>query len=190
MVCNMKRTMKMLAEAEDIEVKEILVERLLSAVGIFRENIGDYLADMQRSDRSFIEGQSLSHPSIGSATKLLFFYNQYINETAQMLMETKSGGNAGQEETYTFVIMSGGCDVTTASDIFSYMDPADEEGHSLIIITVPEMSLYDIKGTMFRILHECLHFCGERKREERFGHLIRSFSSYSAWVLSLSLIHI
>jgi len=187
MVCNMKRTMKMLAEAEDIEVKEILVERLLSAVGIFRENIGDYLADMQRSDRSFIEGQSLSHPSIGSATKLLFFYNQYINETAQMLMETKSGGNAGQEETYTFVIMSGGCDVTTASDIFSYMDPADEEGHSLIIITVPEMSLYDIKGTMFRILHECLHFCGERKREERFGHLIRSFSSYSAWVLSNGL---
>jgi len=165
---------------EGIEAaKAEIIDNLLSAVKIFCERVGSYLADMQRSDRSFIEGQSLSHPSIGSATKLLFFYNQYINDMARKLVRTEKES----KESYTFIVMSGKCDVTNAIDVFSYLDPAENDGQWLIIIDISERSLYDVKGTMFRLLHECLHYCGERKRRERYAYLVKSFSSYSAWAL-------
>lgn len=159
-------------------------QQMMAALGIFREKIEDYLADLHRSDRLFIEGQSLSHPSIGSATKLLFFYNQYINDIAEKLVKTEE---SGESKRFTFVVTSGGCDVTTAYDLFSYLDPVSELEHSLIIISIPEMSLYDFRGTMFRLLHECFHFCGERKRVERLGLLFKSLSANTALVISNGL---
>lgn len=58
------------AEADIRRVKYEVVQ----AVEIFKDYIGVLLADMVRSDRPFIEGNTLTHPAIGSATKLLFAY--------------------------------------------------------------------------------------------------------------------
>lgn len=181
---NVDKTIELIEAEEETAFRYMYAEQLFEALRIFREKIEDYLADMQRSDRFFIEGQSLSHPSIGSATKLLFFYNKYISDMAEKLVATEEAGGNNQ---YTFVVTSGGCDVTTAYDLFSYMNPAEGNRHSLIIISIPEMSLYDIGGTMFRLLHECLHFCGERKREERVKALIESFAAGSMSIISYGL---
>lgn len=159
-------------------------EEMLRALGMFREKIEDYLADLRRSDRLFIEGQSLSHPSIGSATKLLFFYNCFINDIAQKLVQTEQDG---RNIRFTFLVTSGGCDVTTAYDLFSYMDPVTELVHPLVIVSIPEMSLYDFRGTMFRLLHECFHFCGERKRKARLENVLRGISINTAWVIGNGL---
>lgn len=59
---------------------------------------------------------------------------------------------------------------------------------SLIIISIPEMSLYDFRGTMFRLLHECCHFCGERKRAERQTAFLKSLSANSAVIISNGLL--
>lgn len=164
--------------------KKLSLENLWIALELFREHIGEYLADMQRSDKSFIEGQSLSHPSIGSATKLLFFYNYYINDIAQKLVKQE---RQNHKRTYTFVVSSGGVDLTEAYDLFSHLNPADDDSASIIILKIPEMSLFDIHGTMFRLLHECLHFCGERNRIKRLDYVIQGISWYSALHISRSL---
>ena len=70
--------------------------------------------------------------------------------------------------------------MTLAYDLFAYLDPADKEDQSLIIIKITEMSLYDVKGTMFRLLHECMHVCGERKRKIRLEALLECYAIASA----------
>lgn len=163
------------------EDKRWQLDNMIYAISIFREKIGDYLVDLQRSDSSFMEGQSLLHPSIGSATKLLFFYNSFVNNIAQQLVDTEV--EHGNGDTYTFVVTSGGCDKTNSCDVFSHLDPAVSDNRSLIILTIPEMSLYDIRGTLFRILHEALHFCGKRLRIQRAKALVESLCRYAGEVI-------
>lgn len=168
---------KVKGEIEDLKQHRChLLNNMILSLGIFRERIGDYLIDLQRSDSSFMEGQSLSHPSIGSATKLLFFYNHFINDIAKKLVETEE--LHAYEDTYTFVVTSGGCDKARSCDIFSHRDPSACGNRSLIILTIPEMSLYDVRGTLFRILHEVLHFCGKRLRKQRAKHFMRAICLY------------
>lgn len=180
---NVEKTLELLKGSER-EVANWYSEQMMTALKIFREKIEDYLADLRRSDCLFIEGQSLSHPSIGSATKLLFFYNCYINDMAEKLVTSEIDGG---KRLFTFLVTSGGCDVTTAYDLFSYMDPVKELEHSLIIISIPEMSLYDFRGTMFRLLHECFHFCGERKRKDRLEAFLKGLSAGTAQVIGNGL---
>lgn len=149
------------------------IRQMLMAMNMFRERIGEYLADMQRSDSLFLEGRSLSHPSIGSATKLLFFYNGYIDNVKAQIW-------CWEKDRYSFVVISGGTDQTQAIDLFSHLNPADAQIPSVILVTVPEASLYDVKSSQFHVLHEMLHFCGERKRQERLKHIIEVVSGYTA----------
>lgn len=173
---NIDKTINLIARLDGADRSE-MIDNLWEAVRLFREMAGDYLSDMQRSDSSFIEGQSLSHPSIGSATKFLLFYNKYVNEISALLSAMEEDKS---KRTYTFIVTSGGNDMTVANDLFAYLDPADKEDQSLIVIQIPEMSLYDVKGTMFRLLHECMHFCGERKRKLRMEALLEAYAISSA----------
>ena len=150
---------------------------MLKALNLFREKVGDYLADMQRSDSLFLEGRSLSHPSVGSATKLLFFYNIYINQIKGIIDPT-------EKDRYSFVVMSGGTDQTQAIDLFSHLDPSDPQTPSIILITIPESSLYDVKSSLFHMLHELLHFCGKRNRKERLNYTVDALCNYTAILFS------
>lgn len=150
---------------------------MLKALNLFREKVGDYLADMQRSDSLFLEGRSLSHPSVGSATKLLFFYNSYIDQIKEIIAPD-------EKDRYSFVVMSGGTDQTQAIDLFSHLDPSDSDIYSVILITIPESSLYDVKSSLFHMLHELLHFCGERNRRDRLNYIIDALCNYTAILFS------
>lgn len=162
------------AESLEDEDKYEKIQYMLDALNTFRSKIGDYLADMQRSDSLFLEGRSLSHPSIGSATKLLFFYNGYIDSVKNALCPK------AQRENYQFIVTSGGTDQTQAIDLFSHLNPSRNDACSVILMTVPEASLYDVKSSLFHALHEMLHYCGERKRELRFQYVIEAVSAYTA----------
>lgn len=145
----------------------------VEAVKLYKESIGDFIADLMRSDCAFIEGNTLSHPAIGSATKLLFSYTEILNSLAKKYNE----GDKLQ-----FIVISGGCDQTEAEDLFSFASPEENEKiKKLIIISIPEMSLYDVRGTLFRILHECMHFIGNRLRKARYGFVIEALSEYIAY---------
>ncbi|WP_251352351.1 hypothetical protein [Hominisplanchenecus murintestinalis] len=157
----------------DDDEKHSNIQEMLEAMNMFREKIGDYLADMQRSDSLFLEGRSLSHPSIGSATKLLFFYNGFIDRVKEYLCPLET-------DKYSFVVTSGGTDQTQAIDLFSHLDPTVENTHFVILMTVPESSLYDVKSSLFNVLHETLHFCGEREREKRFQFVVKAVCEYTA----------
>lgn len=159
------------------EDKYLEIQNMLKALNTFRERIGDYLADMQRSDSLFLEGRSLSHPSIGSATKLLFFYNGFIDVIKESLCPN-------DKERYHFVVVSGGTDETKAVDLFAHLNPADEKTYSLILLTMPEASLYNIKSSLFHVIHEVLHFCGERQREQRMNFVIDAVCKFTAVIFA------
>lgn len=143
----------------------------VEAAETFKKYIGNFLSNLIRSDRPFIEGNVLTHSSIGSITKLLFTYSAILEKLTESF---------GEEKNFTFIVSSGGCDKTESIDLFSFMS---EPVHlkKLIIIMVPEMSLYDIQGTLFRILHEYIHFIGNRMRRDRYRHLVNALASYFSW---------
>ena len=145
----------------------------VEAVKLYKESIGNFIADLMRSDCACIEGNTLSHPAIGSATKLLFSYTEILKSLTQKYNEA---------DRLQFIVISGGCDQTEAEDLFSFASPEENEKiKKLIIISIPEMSLYDVRGTLFRILHECMHFIGDRLRKERYRFIIEALSEYVAY---------
>lgn len=161
-----------LKEEYELKIKNEYMQTV-EAVKIYKEKIGDLIADLMRSDCAFIEGNTLSHPAIGSATKLLFAYTSILNELAEKY---------GESGSLRFIVTSGGCDRIESIDLFSFAS-SDEVDNlcKLIIISIPEMSLYDVRGTLFRILHECMHFLGSRNRRARYELIIHALSEYIAY---------
>lgn len=140
----------------------------------FKEFMGLFISDLIRSDRPFIEGNMLTHSSIGSSTKLLFAYSAMLGKLAK---------KNGRENDFSFLVSSGGCDRTEAIDLFDFT--GNNSGiKKPIFIIIPEMSLYDIQGTLFRILHEYMHFIGERRRKERYRFIVNALSEYIAWEIT------
>lgn len=178
---NILKSIAQSQEADSEQTKNKIRNQMRISIDRFRERIGSYLADLQSSDRSFMEGQLIMHPSVASATKLLFFYNRFINQFASELVKTEK---EKANRSYQFVVISGGNDETLSMDLFNYLEQSDVDLKSLIILSIHEMSLYDVQGTMFRLLHECFHFCGERLRKERYFAFISSISRYVGWELA------
>ena len=143
----------------------------VEALDIFKDHVGTFIADLGRSDRPFIEGNTLAHPSIGSATKLIFAYSHILKEVLERYDD---------KNRFHFVVKSGGCDCTNTIDLFSFAYPR-ENINKPILLRIPEMSLYDIQGTLFRMLHECMHFLGDRHRRERCSHVIKALAKELAW---------
>lgn len=141
-----------------------------SALEYFEGYIDDLLADLLRSDTMFIADNSLIHSRISSAAKLLFVYSELLNKLTIKY----------NEPNFRFIVSSGGCDKTEAMELFPFVCK-EEVIEKLIIITIPEASLYDVQGNLFRIIHECLHFIGDRKREARFTYIIETLAEYIAW---------
>ena len=149
-----------------------LIKDIEKAVTIFRSHIVTYLNDLHRSERSFIEGRTMTHPSIGASTKLLFSYNKFINKLAEK--------NGSKGETYSFIVVSGDCDQTKMHELFHFLDVWDEKYNHLFVVTIPEISLFDIKGTILRLSHECFHCLGNRQRKERTYYAMYAWAAYIA----------
>ncbi len=149
---------------------------LSQAMDLFQVYIGNLVGDLFHSDGSFIEGQTFTHPSTGSATKLLLSYSNLLNETMHELLKL----NSQEEDRVAFIAVSGGCDATVTYNVFSYFNQEDLYKKTLAIVQIPEMSLFDIKGNLFRLLHECMHMGGNREREKRSDSIIKIVATYYA----------
>lgn len=175
---NMRIAFEDLAQTNGMKRGE-LIKNIEKSTGDFRVYITTYLNDLHRSERSFIEGKTMTHPSIGALTKLLFAYNKYIDELANENNENNSK--------YSFVLVSGGCDQTQVQVIFNFLGSWREKYQRLFIVSIPEISLFDIQGTLFRLAHECFHFFGKRKRKERKYYAMLAWSCYIAERISEKL---
>jgi len=180
---------------EDDDLERIrLLDQLDASINIFREKVGNYLSDLALSDKAFAKEYVLIHPSIGSATKLLIAYNQIINSLMDALGDNLCSVALMQDEEmnavcpkhqHNFVVISGGCDETAAYDVFGQLDgiTAQDGSHwdvRLVVLQFPEMTLFDIEGTLFQALHEAYHFAGERFRKQRKTAIDQALASFLA----------
>lgn len=152
----------------------------------FISQVGSFLADLSRSDCFFMESEQYNHPSVSSATALLIAYNHWQNNFAKDVLV----GAGMEDSTYSFLVRSGGCDSTHTNNLFWFLEPelhsekATMQESCPLVIQMSEMSLFDCGGTVFRMTHECMHFCGNRKRILRAKYLIAFISRFYAQVLA------
>lgn len=152
----------------------------------FINEVGSLLADLSRSDCFSMESERYNHASVSSATSLLIAYNRWQNSFVEAVLRE----DAENRCKYAFLVRSGGCDTTTTKNIFYAPEPEvvtvkDQNGErevlkeSMPLITqMSEMSLFDCSGTVLRMTHECMHYCGERLRRPRIEHLIEFAARY------------
>lgn len=153
------------------------LSKFMKAINQFRSFVETYISDLSSSDRTFIEGRVLTHPSIGSSAKMLFSYNKFINDLAKRLDNIEDAENSGK---FSFIVVSGGCDRTEIHEIFSYIGAWKSEYAHLYVITIPEASIFDIGGTLFRLSHECFHCVGNRQRVIRAQYAYMAAAKYVA----------
>lgn len=173
--------------------REEIWMHLEEALERFNGQVGSFLADISRSDSFFMETERYNHPSVSSATALLLAYNRWQNGFAKAVMSEEGDANS----TYSFLVRSGGCDNTNTTNLFWFLSPDIKEDASSkwksvreklpLIIQMSEMSLYDCGGAIFRMTHECMHYCGDRKREDRAKHVLCFTSRYYGWRIGNAL---
>ena len=154
--------------------------------------VDSFLNDLSRSDRLFMEQDKYNHVSVSSATSLLLAYNTWLNRfTRQVVKAVPSYNKDGQEAAYSFLVTSGGKDETITRIPFSFLLP-EENGDTLfemkpLITWMSELSLYDFSGSILRMVHECMHFCGPRLREQRSKYICKFISCVLANVIGEAL---
>ena len=154
-----------------------LLDQIMENVDYLHRCIDSFLADLSRSDSLFMERERYNHPSVGSTTSMLLAYSCWINKFAQVVQ-----GKEKNSTSYAFLVTSGGCDETHTTDPFYYLDP-EIENNALkenlpLLIQMSEMSLFDISGTLLRVSHECMHFCGERFRVDRKNAVVSFIATF------------
>lgn len=150
------------------------------AIKNFRDEVGRYISDLSLSDTHFIEDSHLKYPSIGTATKLLFVYQELIQKLASSVEKS-----IDKKDKYQFLVKSGGRDEPTVTNIFRDLwyggwtpDTTDKDICYLLVIDMPETILYDIPTALFTLLHETFHMVGDRARKERAGYLCDAIASF------------
>lgn len=143
-------------------------------VGMFSSVVGNFLSDLSRSDCFFMERDRYNHASVSSATSLLIAYNQWLNGFTHAVSKITESQNRSK---YTFLVTSGGRDQTQTMEAFYFLEQILEENGQLyeevpLVTQMSEMSLFDFSGTILRAAHECMHFSGVRRRQERVGYLL------------------
>lgn len=143
-------------------------------VGMFSSVVGNFLSDLSRSDCFFMERDRYNHASVSSATSLLIAYNQWLNSFTCAVSKITDSTNRSK---HTFLVTTGGRDQTQTMDAFYFLDQKLEENGQLyeevpLVTQMSEMSLFDFSGTILRAAHECMHFSGIRRRQERMGYLL------------------
>ena len=139
----------------------------------FREAVGGFLNDLALSDKHFMDDSQLKHPSIGSATKLIFVYHYLV---CQLLNRLDSNA--------TVVVTSGGSDVLRVENI-TYDLPL-EAARRLFVIELPELVLYQIPVALFAVLHEGFHV---PPRAWDYGLIAQLIARYSEYILTNILAH-
>lgn len=152
----------------------------------FRNAIDPLLFDLWRSDSQYFEGQTSAHPTVGSAAKILFAYNVTLSQWDEAVDKIIPNRESDPETGFCYLVTSGGRDVTINIDLYDFNHDAltkycifenkvvlkkdvkkFKNISRPIIVAIPEASLYDVQGTLYRLAHEFFHKRGERLRNKR-----------------------
>ena len=163
-------------------------EEMEQSLGAFCDIISSFISDLSRSDCFFIERQRYNHPSIGSATSLLLAYNVWLNKFTD---DVRNATGQGEKSAHSFLVTSGGQDRTQTFNAFEFLEPDEKDGDICekvpLITQMAEMSLFDFSGTILRCVHECMHFCGIRLREDRFNFMTDFVAAFFAREIAQAL---
>lgn len=194
----LKQWMKVLEECDSEKLNENQCDQFLQTMDNIRKSIGQYIVDLLHSDRFYMEGITLMHRSIASATKLLFAYNSVLNRMSELVKSASEDlQNDNPDASYHFLVTSGGADITTSTDLMNNIpihllssyrqgEPLIDESR-IIQLRLSERSIFDIPGTLFRVFHEGFHFFGNRNREMRANCIVNAFAACMANQLSQNL---
>jgi len=157
------------------------IQQMQQSVDELQRRVISFLTDLSHSDGFFMDRERYNHPSVSSAASLLLGYNLWLNDFADAV------GRATQEtnNTYAYLVTSGGCDETLIFNPFYFLRPWNAENgripeHLPLIVQMSEMSLFDFSGTILRGAHECMHHCGERNRAGRYKFYIGFIARFYA----------
>jgi hypothetical protein len=155
-----------------MDTQEYISAEFYENLSVFRDAATDLINDYARASRHMFEGRWLKHPSIASSNKLMLAYHLFLRDTIQ---------NYSGDSTYTFLTVSGGVDSVVADALFPFVKP-EESGREdrLIILRLPEASLFSPAETLFHMHHEAFHFLGNRKRALRSECMYKSMAAYIA----------
>lgn len=167
--------------SDNIQEQELQIEQ-------FRNLVGSFLGDLSRSDCFFMEQEQYNHASVSSTTGVLLAYNRWLNGFSKAIQSATLPGNKSE---YAFLVTSGGCDQTKTYNAFHFLSHKYESEASCeklpLVIQMSEMSLFDFSGTILRVTHECMHFCGERHRGERQDRIIKFLAQFYAEIIANKL---
>lgn len=113
----------------------------------------------QRTDIQFFQIQDFNVIVHYSPAKLRAFYALWILKLSELYKALKTRKNRN----YSFIVSPGMFDVTLVKQLF----PNAEEKNRLMLVTLPDNSIYKIKWLPIILSHEAAHIGCERKRINR-----------------------
>lgn len=129
--------------------------------------VRDVLSPLWHSEHAFYDDQRVIRHAVGGLIKLLYAYNDMLYAWNKIYDEEN------KKDPILNFATSGGVDIIANLDFFNYNHDIlkDNDGpiERPIAVTVPEASLWDITGSIYRIAHEFFHVRGEKCRNDRAG---------------------
>lgn len=113
----------------------------------------------QRTDIQFFQIQDFNVIVHYSPAKLRAFYAVWILKLAELYKAFK----VKQDKKYSFIFSPGMFDIALVRQLF----PNGREKNRLMLVTLPDSSIYKIKWLPIVLSHEAAHIGCERKREKR-----------------------
>lgn len=127
--------------------------------------VRDVLSPLWHSEHAIYDDQRPIRHAVGGLIKLLYAYNDML------FMWNDIYSNENEKDPVMNFATSGGVDIITNQDLFNYnqsiLKTDNKPIERPIAVTVPEASLWDITGSIYRIAHEFFHVRGEKCREAR-----------------------
>ena len=164
---------------------DILDNIMLSDSGIeqLHHELKELFLDLLRSERQYVEEHAMLHPSIATASKLIFAYNtilRYLGELSRW-----EDVNFSTDSSQAFFITSKGVANTTGDMYFSFLPPnrINDQGitESLLLqMRLPECTLFNIGPALYFLSHESWHYLGYRNHNLRARMYQRMVYRYMA----------
>lgn len=120
----------------------------------------------QRTDLQFFQIQDFNVIVHYAPAKLRAFYAMWILNLSEMYGRFKVNSN----KHYSFIFAPGMFEITMVRQLF----PSDMESDRLMLVTLPDRAVYEIKKLLIRLSHEAAHIGCERQRGARHSYALRA----------------
>lgn len=168
---------------ESVRIKHSSIGTSTKLILVYNELINRFVTEMDSALKKFEEelwkrkkteiiDETKSNASMSLVERVLFTSDNAIKKG-------KIEPFRWIDSSKIFLVTCGGQDKAEVINLSEGIPSADNSGDSsedrkncqiedsLVIMRMPERSIFDIRGTIFRMFHEIWHLCGHRKRTDR-----------------------